>query len=62
MFARCSSDRTTPAIQDTSLDLRGASTTTALVAALLAYDLIQRLLLAPMARLLPGNRDALLTG
>ena len=62
MFARCSSDRTTPAIQDTSLDLRGASTLTALGAALLACDLIQRLLIAPMARLLPGNRDALLTG
>ena len=43
------------------MDLRGALTLTALGAALLACDLIQRLLIAPMARLLPGNRDALLT-
>lgn len=41
--------------------LRGALTLTALSAALLACDVIQRLLIAPMARLLPGTRDALLT-
>lgn len=40
---------------------RGVLTLSALSAALLACDLIQRLLIAPMARLLPGSRDALLT-
>ena len=43
------------------MDLRGASTLTALGAALLACDLMQRLLIAPLARLRPGSRDALLT-
>ena len=43
------------------MNLRGALTLTALSIALLACDLIQRLLIAPMARLLPGNRDAVLT-
>lgn len=44
-----------------SLDLRGTLTLSALGAALLACDLIQRLLIAPMARLLPANREAVLT-
>ena len=43
------------------MDLRGVLTLTALGAALLGCDLIQRLLIAPMARLLPRNRNALLT-
>ena len=43
------------------MNFRGALTLTALSAALLACDVIQRLLIAPMARLLPETRDALLT-
>ncbi len=40
---------------------RGVLTLSALGAALLACDLIQRLLIAPMARMLPASRDAVLT-
>ena len=61
MFARCLADRTTPATQDASLNLRGVLTLASLSVALFACDLIQRVLIAPMARLLPGSRDALLT-
>ena len=43
------------------MNLRGALTLTALSVALLACDVIQRLLIAPMVRLLPGSRDAVLT-
>ena len=43
------------------MNLRGALTLAALGVALLACDVIQRLLIAPMARLLPGSRDAVLT-
>ena len=43
------------------MNLRGVLTLGSLSAALLACDLIQRVLIAPMARLLPGSRDALLT-
>ncbi len=43
------------------MHLRGSIALTALGAALLACDAIQRLLIAPLARLLPGSRDALLT-
>lgn len=43
------------------MDLRGVLTVTLVGAALVGLDLIQRLMIAPMARLLPRSRDALLT-
>ena len=43
------------------MDLRSVFTVTMVGAALVVLDLIQRLVIAPMARLLPGRRDALLT-
>ena len=43
------------------MNLRSVLTLGSLSAALLACDLTQRVLIAPMARLLPGSRDALLT-
>ncbi len=43
------------------MDLRSVLTVTLVGAALVGLDLIQRLVIAPMARLLPRRRDALLT-
>ncbi|MXX57260.1 MAG: 1-acyl-sn-glycerol-3-phosphate acyltransferase [Gemmatimonadetes bacterium] len=43
------------------MDLRGAVTLTSLSAALVGCDLVQRAIVAPMARLLPARREALLT-
>ena len=44
-----------------SLDLRSLATVALLGASFLGCDLIQRILIAPLARLRPGSRDVLLT-
>ena len=55
------SDEATAGLQDLFLNLRGVLTLSTLGAALLACDPIQRLLIAPLAKLLPGSRDGLLS-